>query len=300
MKILLTGATGLIGKELGRKLAEEGHALVALSRDAGRARVALPFPAEVFPWQEGPVPEAAFRGVEAVVHLAGESVGAGRWTQAKKARILSSRVEGTRRLVEGVLAHGREVRAVLSASAIGIYGDRGDEWLTEKSALGGDFLVRVCREWEAETASFPAAGIRTVNMRFGLVLTEKGGMLAPLLPLFARGLGGRLGSGGQWMSWIHLDDLVAGVEILLEKESASGPVNFVAPNPVTNAEFSRRLAAALGARLFLPVPKLALRLALGEKAGLALGSQRVRSNGLLSFRYARLEGALQAICAGLR
>jgi uncharacterized protein (TIGR01777 family) len=246
------------------------------------------------------MPAQAFHQVEAVIHLAGESVGTGRWTQKKKGRILHSRVEGTRRLVEGILAYGKEVRALLAASAIGIYGDRGDEWLNENSSPGGDFLARVCRGWEAETAPLGAAGVRVLTMRFGLVLSEKGGLLEPLINLFSTGLGGRIGSGAQWMSWIHLDDLVEGILTLLRNEEVSGPVNFVAPNPVTNAEFSRRLASALGTRLFLPVPQFALRLALGEKASLALGSQRVRAGQPFSFRYSRLEDALKAVCANLR
>jgi uncharacterized protein (TIGR01777 family) len=234
-----------------------------------------------------------------VVHLAGESV-VGRWTAEKKKAIRESRVHGTRHLAAALAGVKSEAKplVLVCASAVGFYGDRGDEVLREESVGGQGFLPEVCREWEDATATAAAAGIRTVNIRIGLVLSPKGGALGNMLKPFNLGLGGRIGSGRQWCSWIHVDDIVGGIHHAMRTEALSGPVNFVAPNPVRNAEFTKVLASILGRPAFFPVPALALRLAFGKMAAeeLLLSSQRVEPGKLIAsaypFRFPELQTAL--------
>jgi uncharacterized protein (TIGR01777 family) len=281
MRILLTGITGFIGRKLGERLVKEGHELVALVRDP-QAR--LPFPVELRGWDSPPL-----EGIEAVIHLAGESIAARRWSKRQKERIISSRVETAKKL-------GRIVKKpplLISASGIGYYGDRGEEVLHEASAMGRGFLAEVCQEWES--AAMEVGASRTVMLRTGMVLGREGGALARILPLFRAGLGGRLGSGRQWMSWIHLEDIVGLYLFALNQSSLSGPVNAVAPLPVTNEEFTRALAKAVGRPALLPVPSLALKLALGEMSALLLESQRVKesvSQKGYTFAYPSLDQAL--------
>ncbi|HEV3029510.1 MAG TPA: TIGR01777 family oxidoreductase, partial [Planctomycetota bacterium] len=229
MRIAVTGASGFIGARVAAALRARGHAVLTLGRSSGERR-----------WDPmgGPAP---LDGTDAVVHLAGEPVASGRWSDAKMQRIRESRVIGTRNLVAGLQAAGS--RVLVCASATGYYGDRGDEELTEDSAPGNDFLSGVCREWEAEAAK---SGARTVSIRIGIVLGAEGGALSRMLLPFRLGLGGRLGDGRQWMSWIHVDDLVALILHALETDSLSGPLLGTSPSPVRNAEFTRSLGRALG------------------------------------------------------
>ena len=230
-------------------------------------------------------------------HLAGESVGEGRWTAAKKQRIRDSRVIGTRRLVEGLAALEQKPRVLVVASAIGYYGSRGDETLDESSAPGDDFLAQVCRDWEAEARAAEKLGIRVVNTRFGIVLGNGGALKKMLLP-FKLGAGGRLGNGRQWMSWVHVDDVVGILLAAAIDEQYRGPVNTVAPTPVTNREFTRVLASVLHRPAIFPVPAFGLRLVVGEFAEVLLGSQRVLPKAAqragYAFHYPELAEALRA------
>ncbi len=290
VKVAMSGASGLIGAALAEALASDRHEVVPLvRREAGRGEAR---------WdpEHGAVDLEGIRGVDAAVHLAGENV-VGRWTAAKKQRILRSRQQGTRTLAEALAALDPTPRVLLSASGISYYGDRGDEVQTEDSAPGVGFLVDVCRAWEAATEPAARAGIRVVNLRLGVVLSGKGGALAKMRLPFMMGLGGRIGSGRQWMSWIALDDAVAAFRHALATDSLSGPVNATSPNPVTNAEFTRTLARALRRPASLAVPAFALRLAFGQMADESLLSSvravplRLQESGF-QFRYDSLDAAL--------
>lgn len=296
MTVVITGATGFIGRRLMKVLLDGGHSVRALSRRAGanmRAEVRL------FAWdpmKEAP-PREALQGADAVVHLAGEPV-AQRWTAEAKARIRESRVAGTRRLVEALAALAERPAVFVCASAIGIYGSRGNERLTESSPPGSGFLAEVVKDWEREADAAASLGMRVVKPRIGVVLAAHGGALARMLPPFRLGLGGTLGWGDQWMSWIHLDDLAALIAFALQAP-VSGVCNAVAPNPVSNAVFTRTLAAVLRRPAIFPVPPFALRLAFGEMAQVLLDSQRVfpeaaRAAGF-GFSYPELRPALSNI-----
>ena len=295
MKILVTGATGLIGRRLCRRLASEGHHLVGLSRSAKRASDI----AEMYAWdtQSGPPPAQALNAVEAVIHLAGEPIVARRWTDEQKQRIRDSRIVTTRNLVAGLRAMDKKPAALISGSAIGFYGSRGDETLDEQSAAGTGFMSEVCQEWEREAEPAAGLGIRVALIRTGVVLGREGGALQKMLTPFKLGLGGPLGSGKQWFSWIHIDDIVGVIHYALQKATLSGPVNGTAPAPVTNAEFTRALGHALHRPAFLPVPKFGLQALMGEMAEVLLGSQRVLPKVLLesgyAFRFSALAAALE-------
>ena len=250
---------------------------------------------------KGGAPEGALGGFDGVVHLAGESI-AGRWTAAKKARIRDSRVQRTGTLAAALACTARPPKVLVCASAIGIYGDRGDEVLREESALGSDFLAEVGKQWEAAIEPASKAGIRVVSLRIGVVLSTRGGALVRMLPPFRMGAGGRIGSGRQWMSWITLDDLVGVIQHALATDSLRGPVNTVAPNPVTNAEFTRALGKALHRPTVFPLPAFMVRLIFGEMGeALLLSSQRVDCGKLLAsgyrFRHPELKSALEALLA---
>jgi len=296
MKIAITGASGFIGRRLMKLLAARGHGLHALSRHAGTN---LPAGVELSVWDalSGPVPEAALRGADAVVHLAGEPV-AQRWTAAAKQRIRDSRVIGTRHLTDALANCPVRPRALVCASAIGYYGSRGDEILNESSGPGTGFLSDVCVAWEREAIAAEALGVRVTRIRTGLVLDPAGGALKPMLAPFRIGLGGALGGGRQWMSWIHASDLAELICFALE--SPAPPVlNGVAPGAVTNAEFTRALAAALHRPALFPAPKLALRALFGEMAGMLLASQRVVPAAAeaagFEFRHPQLPEALASL-----
>jgi uncharacterized protein len=295
-RLLISGASGPIGAALLASFAPRETQIVRLVRRHAR-RQALNT-AEVFWDPTAPVPAAAVSGFDAVVHLAGESV-VGRWTEEKKKAIRDSRVLGTRHLVTA-LAHAEvKPRVLVCASAVGFYGNRGEEVLREESLSGQGFLPEVCRDWEDASRIAAEAGIRVVNVRIGLVLSPKGGALEKMLTPFKLGLGGRIGSGQQWWSWIHVGDIVGGIHHAMRTESLSGPVNLVAPNPVRNADFTKVLAAVLGRPAFLPVPGFALRLAFGKQAAeeMLLASQLVEPGKLGSsgytFRFRELRAALE-------
>lgn len=297
MRTLVTGSRGMIGSELVRMLLANGHDVVRLVRSR-------PQPEEdEFHWdpEAGRLDRAALEGVEAVVHLAGESL-AGRWTRRKKARILDSRVKGTRLLSEAIAERERPPKTLISASAVGYYGDRGDEQLMERSPQGEGFLADVAGKWEAATAPAAGAGIRVVNLRFGIVLARTGGALARLLTPFRVGLGGRFGSGRQYMSWVHIDDALGAIRTALSDEQLTGPVNMVAPNPVTNAEFTKTLGEVLGRPAVVRVPASAARLLIGEFAEESLlSSTRALPERLLTsgyrFRQPELERAFRHLLA---
>jgi uncharacterized protein (TIGR01777 family) len=299
MKTLVTGATGFVGEALLRRLEDPR----LLSRDAVAARAATSF--EALPWDPaaGPPPAAAFAGVDAVLHLAGEPVAGGRWTAARKARIRDSRVLGTRHLVAGLraLPAGKRPRVLVSASAVGFYGDRGDEELDERAAPGTGFLAEVCREWEGEALAAEGLGVRTVCVRIGVVLGPGGGALGKMLLPFRLCLGGPLGGGRQWMPWIHREDLVGLLLHAAKADGLRGPVNGTAPSPATNREFTRALGRAVGRPAVLPAPGFALRLLLGEFADILLHSQRAlpRAAEASGFRFGfpSLEAALRD-CVG--
>ncbi|MGB6385316.1 MAG: TIGR01777 family oxidoreductase [Terriglobales bacterium] len=279
-RILVSGASGPIGTALLASLAPQGVEVVRLAR--GRASNA-----EQISWDPlAPVSPSAVSGFDAVIHLAGESV-MGHWTEEKKKAIRESRVLGTRNLATA-LAQSKAPRVFVCASAVGFYGNRGNEILSEESPGGQGFLPEVCREWENASQIAADAGIRTVNIRIGLVLSTKGGALAKMLMPFKLGLGGRIGSGQQWCSWIHVDDIVGGIHHAMRTESLLGPLSLVAPNPVRNAEFTKVLASVLGRPAIFPVPEFALRLVFGEMAvrEMLLASQRVNPTKLASSGYA--------------
>ncbi len=291
-RILLSGASGLIGTALLPFLETRGMQVVRLVR--GRTQSA----AQVSWDPLAPLPPGAVSGFDAVVHLAGESV-VGRWTAEKKKAIRGSRVLGTRNLATALAQAESKPKALVCASAVGFYGSRGDELLTEESPVGQGFLPEVCREWEDASRIAAEAGIRTVNIRIGLVLSSKGGALGNMLKPFKLGLGGRIGPGQQWWSWIHVDDIVGGIHHAMRTESLSGAVNLVAPSPVRNVEFTKVLASVLGRPAFFPVPEFALRLAFGKMAAeeLLLASQRVEPGKLrtsgYAFHFSELRTALE-------
>lgn len=295
LTVAISGASGLIGSALARLLTSHGHQVRRLVRSAPQGDDIFWNPAE------GQIDQDKLASVDAVVNLAGENIATGRWTEAKKQRIRDSRVDGTA-LLARTLAELPEPsqKAFLCASAIGYYDDRGDELMTESSGPGAGLLAQVGQQWEAAAQPAREAGIRVANMRIGVVLSTAGGALPRMLTPFKLGLGGVLGSGRQYMSWIHRDDLVAAIEWLLTNDTAAGPFNLVAPHPVTNREFTRTLGQVLGRPTLLPVPAFAIRLALGEMGqDLLLSSTRVEPHRLLEsgfvFQYPELEGALRQL-----
>jgi len=296
MKILVSGSHGLVGKALTQALTDDGHEVVRLvrrERSFGSAEV------EWYP-DEGRIDAARLAGIEAAIHLAGDNIPGGRWTAQKKHTIRESRVQGTLLLSETLTSLSPPPSVFISASAIGFYGDRGDELLTEQSLPGKDFLANVCIDWEAATIAAAEKGIRTAHARFGVILDAREGALAKMLPPFRAGIGGKIGAGKQWMSWVALDDVVAALKFLLADRTIQGPVNVVAPNPVTNEEFTKTLGRVLSRATILPMPAFAARLAFGEMAdALLLSSQRVdpavlEDNGFL-FSWPTLEPALKHI-----
>ncbi len=275
MKIFVTGATGLIGRALVDSLRNEGHSIVTVSRKPDNSR--LPPGVELYQCDlmAGPPPAEALAGVEAIVHLAGEPIADERWTTLKKQRIRDSRVIGTKNLVDGLSLMQTKPSLLVGASAVGFYGDRGDEALDEDSSPGNDFLSQICQEWEREEARASELGMRVAQVRTGVVLSTEGGALARMLPSFRLGVAGPLGSGKQWFPWVHIADVVGILRHAIVNSAVSGPVNAVAPGVVTNAEFTRTLAGVLHRPAFLPAPAFLLRLALGEMAEMLLASQRV-------------------------
>jgi uncharacterized protein (TIGR01777 family) len=295
MKVVVSGSSGLVGSALVPRLTESGHQVVRLVRsepaaDGSEVRWDL---------EAREIHKAGLEGVDAAVHLAGESIAAGRWTAAKKARILNSRARGTSLLAETLAGLKPRPKVLVSASGVHYYGERGDEALTENSGSGSAFfLSNVCRQWESATEPAAGAGIRVVNLRFGVILSADGGALPSLLTPFRLGIGGKLGFGRQFMPWITVDDAVGAIMHALTMDTLGGPVNAVAPQAVTNHEFTKTLGRVLGRPTLLPMPAFAARLAFGQMADeLLLASLRVEPEKLLAsgyrFRFPELEGALR-------
>jgi uncharacterized protein (TIGR01777 family) len=295
MNILVTGASGLIGTALVSSLASSSHEVTRLVRGQPTSG------GKTARWDPmaGTIETGAIEGVDAVVHLAGENIAA-RWTSAKKAKIRDSRVKGTQLLCETLTRLSSPPKTLVSASAIGYYGDRGDAILTEDSAPGRGFLSEVCRAWEAATEPAQQHGIRVVQLRLGVVLSANGGALAKILPPFRLGLGGVLGSGQHYMSWIALDDAVGAIQHAIVTDALQGPTNAAAPRGVTNQEFTKTLGKVLGRPTAIPLPAFAARLMFGEMADeVLLASARIQPTKLVAsgyqFRYPELEGALRHV-----
>jgi uncharacterized protein (TIGR01777 family) len=300
MRILISGSSGLIGTAIAAALARDGCTIQRLIRTGNKNE---PRPGDVC-WDPatGELDAAAAEGADAVINLAGASIGEGRWTAARKELLRASRIISTRHLVRALGKLQKRPRAFVSASAVGYFGNRGDEELTEESAAGNDFLATLCKDWEAEVASAEDFGARTVCTRFGIVLARDGGALPRMATPFKFGVGGRLGSGKQWMSWSTLGEVANIVKFVLENESLTGAVNAVSPQPMRNSEFTKILASVLHRPAIFPAPGFALKLALGEMAkGLLLSGQRVLPAHLTAagyqFQATDLRAALSEVLA---
>jgi uncharacterized protein (TIGR01777 family) len=302
MRVAVTGGTGFIGQPLVHRLRQEGHSVIVLSRDIFRAKEILGDGIELVHWEAGMSSgpwESEVNRADAIVNLAGEGIFAKRWSPAFKARIWNSRVYGTRQIVEAIGRRTHRPRVLINASAIGFYGSRGDEPVDEEGPPGTDFLAKMVQAWEAEAQTSESLGVRVVCLRIGVVLADDGGALAQMLPAFKLGLGGRMGSGQQYMSWIHRDDVVGIMLFALNHDQFQGIFNATAPHAVTNTEFSSALGHALHRPALLPMPAFALRLLLGEVAYVILTGQHVVPKAVTAagygFTYPRLDSALQSI-----
>ncbi|HEX9944214.1 MAG TPA: TIGR01777 family oxidoreductase [Thermoanaerobaculia bacterium] len=298
MRVVITGGTGLIGSAVARELGGTGHEVVILTRDTARIGP-LPPGTRAVQW-DGRTAEgwsSLLDGDTAVVHLAGEGIAAGRWSEAKKRRIRDSRVESGRAVVAALRQAAEKPRALLQGSAVGYYGPSGDEVVTESDPPGDDFLANVCVDWEGSTADIESLGVRRAVLRTGIVLSDQGGALPRMALPFRLMAGGPLGNGRQWVPWIHIADEVGAIRFLLEREDARGPFNLTAPRPLTNREFSRALGRALRRPSLAPAPGLALRAVLGEMADMLLHGQRAVPHRLLElgyvFRYPEAAAALR-------
>lgn len=295
-RVLVTGASGPIGAALVPSLKSRGFQMTRLVRGPAVGE-------DQISWDpQKPLPPESVSGFDSVIHLAGESV-VGRWTRGKKSKIRDSRVNGTRHLAQALAQAKDRPRLLISASAVGYYGDRGEELLHEESPAGTGFLAEVCREWEAANQPAADAGIRAVQIRIGVVLGPSGGALQKMLPPFRMGVGGNIGSGRQWVSWIHVQDLVGAVHHIFKTDLLQGPVNMVAPKAVTNAEFTKTLGAVLTRPTIFPVPAFAAKLAFGQMAEeVLLASQRAEPAKLVasgySFQYSDLRKALETVLKG--
>jgi uncharacterized protein (TIGR01777 family) len=288
MRVLISGSTGLVGTALVEALAREGHSIAPLARPGSARKKLEAQGSHAIAWDPvaGRLDAAAAEGADALVHLAGASIAGARWNAAHKQLLRTSRIDATRHLVGALAKLERPPRVVVAASAIGYYGNRGDETLTEQSAPGNDFLARACIEWESETARASEFGARVVSLRFGVILAAQGGALPRIATPIQLGVGGRLGDGRQWMSWIALKEIVRVLQFALAGSQLAGPVNAVSPNPVRNTEFTHVVAKALHRPAVFPAPAFALRLALGEMAdALLLSSQKVQPARLLEAGY---------------
>jgi uncharacterized protein len=298
MRVLITGASGLVGTALGARLRADGNRVGAFVRSEN------PAGGEDVSWnpETGDMDLNAAEGADAIVNLAGASIGGGRWTAARKELLRTSRVNLTKNLIGSLKLLKAKPQVLVSASAIGYYGDRGDESLSESSAPGPDFLAQLARDWEAAAMQAESAGIRTVIVRFGIILSKDGGALPRMMTPIKMCVGGKLGSGRQWMSWVTLDDTVSAIRHAIIAANLRGPVNVVAPNPARNADFTRTLARQMHRPAVFPAPAFALRMMLGEMAdALLLSSQRVSPKKLgeanFSFRYPELDEALKHVLA---
>lgn len=293
MKVLITGSTGLLGKELQKSFTEKGYDLLLASRKE-------PTDDKQIQWsiEEGFADPEKLEGIDVVVHLAGENVSGLRWTDEKKKAIRDSRVLGTRNVVDAISRLKNKPKVFVASSAVGFYGERGEEEMTESSAAGDNFLAGVCKEWEAESRRAEDAGIRTVLLRTGIVLSKDGGALATMLTPFKLGVGGVVGSGKQWMSWISLEDEIAVINYVIENENIRGAVNAVSPNPVTNEEFTKTLGSVLYRPTILPLPEFAVSMIFGEMGdALLLASTKVLPKRLedagFEFKHPNLKEAVE-------
>lgn len=292
MRILVSGSTGFLGTSLIETLDREGHTIAPLVRPGTKQRTATGAPAQIVRWDPvaGQFDAAAAEGADALVHLAGASIANGRWNASRKRLMQTSRIDATRHLIEALSKLQRPPRSIVAASAIGYYGNRGDEILSEASAPGSDFLAMLCRDWEAETVRGAEFGARVVSLRFGIILAARGGALPRMAMPFKLGAGGRLGSGRQWMSWLTLKEVIRMIQFALGNARVNGPVNAVTPNPVQNKDFTRLLAKTLRRPALFPAPAFMLRLALGEMAdALLLASQKVMPSKLMDSGYSFLQ-----------
>jgi uncharacterized protein (TIGR01777 family) len=303
MHVLITGGTGLIGRALTSALLADGHQVTIISRSAQRP-AGIPEPVGILSWEQAREQgwDAMLRGVDAVVNLAGENLaGAGllpeRWTPQKKERILRSRVEVGERLTQAIASSSHKPSVFVQASASGYYGPRGDEEITEEHAPGNDFLAGVAKAWEASTAGVESQGVRRVIIRTGVVLSTRGGALPRLALTVRLGLGGRIGSGRQWMPWIHIEDEVRAIQFLIAQPQAQGPYNLCAPQPLRNAELMRALGKVLRRPIWLPIPAFAMKLLLGEMSTVLLDGQRMVPSRLLEagfvFQHPEIHAALR-------
>ena len=295
MRIIVSGSHGLVGKALIKALETDGHEIYRLVRHAPNSEHEIEWSPDRYS-----IAISRIEGFDAVFHLAGESIASGRWNDEKKRKMRESRTKGTKLLADALANLSAPPKTLISASAIGYYGDRGDELLTETSPPGKGFLADVCVEWEQATQHARSKGVRVVNTRFGIILDKEGGALAKMLTPFRMGIGGRIGDGKQWMSWIALDDVIGALQFTLKNESMNSPANFVAPNPVTNTEFTKTLGSVLSRPTIFPIPEFGVRLAFGEMGdALLLSSQRVEPKSLTQtgykFNYTHLEAALRSI-----
>jgi uncharacterized protein len=300
MRILVSGSTGFLGTALVETLEGQGHSIARLVRPGTSQKSAAGAREQAVPWD--PVSRqfdtAGAEGADALIHLAGASIAGGRWNAARKELLRTSRIDATRHLIGALAKLQRPPRVIVAASAIGYYGNRGDETLTEASAPGNDFLAGLCREWESETARGAEFGARVVNLRFGIILAAHGGALPRMALPFKLGAGGRLGDGRQWMSWLTLQETVGIIQFALTSSGLTGPVNAVTPNPVRNKEFTEVLAKTLHRPAVFPAPAFALRLALGEMAdALLLISQKVIPSKLADSGYVFLQPSLASALA---
>ena len=296
MRVVISGASGFVGSALSQHLESKGHTVSPMVRRS-------PKPGQIY-WNilQGELDTEALEGADAVVHLAGESIAGARWTAEKRRRIMDSRVQGTRLLAGAIAGLKHKPKVMVSASAIGFYGNGEDAIQTEDSPPGDNFLAEICQAWEAETLVAHDAGVRVVNFRVGIVLAPHGGALKEMLPVFRMGGGGPLGGGKQWISWITLDDIVRAIEYCIETEAVSGPVLAVAPNPARQRDFAKALGRALNRPAFIPAPAFGIRLAMGEMGQqLLLEGQRCHPEQLKQFGFVwnhpELDGALQALLA---
>ena len=302
MRVLVSGSTGFLGSALLETLERQGHTVTRLVRPGTAHKVVAGIRAQTVAWDPvaGQFDSAGAEGADALIHLAGASIAGGRWNASRKQLLRSSRIDATRHLIGALAKLQRPPRVIVAASAIGYYGNRGDEALTEASAPGNDFLAEACREWESETARGAEFGARVVNLRFGIILAAHGGALPRMALPFKLGAGGRLGNGRQWMSWLTLQETISIIQFALATPGLTGPVNTVTPNPVRNSDFTGVLAKTLHRPALFPAPAFALRLALGEMAdALLLISQRVMPSKLADsgyrFMQPNLGGALAEV-----
>lgn len=286
MKVVITGGSGLIGSEVARDLGSSGHDIVILTRDPAKAK--LPPNTRAVQWDGKTATGWAslIDGDTAILHLAGDSIASGRWSDAKKRRIRESRVDSGKAVLAAIRQASEKPRVLLQGSAVGYYGPCGDEVVTESHPPGHDFLADVCVEWEASTAEAESMGVRRALLRTGIVLSGKGGALPKMALPFKLMAGGPMGSGRQWVPWIHIADEVGAIRFLLEREDARGPFNLTAPRPLTNRDFSRALGKALHRPAFAPAPGIALKLVLGEMADMLLQGQRAVPHRLMEMGYA--------------